>query len=64
VLDIPLLIEECINNLEEKLPDIEASVEALCEGILPCILPNYFYRSGGCYGYFEEILRPILESMT
>mmetsp|Transcript_22337 Transcript_22337/g.32537 ORF Transcript_22337/g.32537 Transcript_22337/m.32537 type:complete len:1588 (+) Transcript_22337:206-4969(+) len=59
--DIPVIVEECINNLEEKLKDVQAYVEALSEGILPCKLPKFFYRSGGCYGYFEGILRPILE---
>ena len=59
--DIPVLIEECMANLEDKLQDLQAYVEALRDGILPCKLPQYQYRSTGCYGYFEGILRPILE---
>ena len=59
--DLPMLVEECMSNMEEKLQDVSAYVEALRDGILPCKLPKFFYKSGGCYGYFEGILRPILE---
>jgi len=59
--DLPMLVEECMMNMEEKLQDVQAYVEALRDGILPCKLPKFFYKSGGCYGYFEGILRPILE---
>jgi len=59
--DLPLVIDEVLRNLEEKLMEVQTYVDALRHGIPPCKLPKYMWRTGGCYGFFEGRLRPILE---
>ena len=57
---LPLLVEECLNNLEERLVDVGAYLTAMKEGLPPCKLPKYMFRTGGCYGFFEGKLKPFL----
>eukprot|EP00520_Triparma_pacifica_P016970 CAMPEP_0118647642 /NCGR_PEP_ID=MMETSP0785-20121206/8721_1 /TAXON_ID=91992 /ORGANISM="Bolidomonas pacifica, Strain CCMP 1866" /LENGTH=1553 /DNA_ID=CAMNT_0006539761 /DNA_START=145 /DNA_END=4803 /DNA_ORIENTATION=+ len=57
---LPLLIEECLNNLEERLVDVDSYLRAMKEGLPPSKLPKYMFRTGGCYGFFEAKLKPFL----
>ena len=57
---LPLLIEECLNNLEERLVDVDSYLRAMKEGLPPSKLPKYMFRTGGCYGFFEGKLKPFL----
>jgi cytoplasmic FMR1 interacting protein len=59
--DMASIIDECFTILRVKIEDVAAYVDALWEGIMPCKLPKYMFRSSGCYGYFEGKLRTILE---
>ena len=58
---LPLIIEECLNNLEERLVDLKSYAEALKEGLPPIKLPKYMFRTGGVYGFFEGKLKVFLE---
>ncbi|GMI36528.1 hypothetical protein TrRE_jg10260 [Triparma retinervis] len=57
---LPLLIEECLNNLEERLVDVDSYLRAMKEGLPPSKLPKYMFRTGGCYGFFEAKLKGFL----
>eukprot|EP01041_Mallomonas_annulata_P000174 gene174-299_t len=59
--DLPLIIEQCVEYLVIKVREVHAYYEALSEGIPPCKLPKFMYKSGGAYGHFEVLLKPIIE---
>ncbi|GMH87256.1 hypothetical protein TL16_g10797, partial [Triparma laevis f. inornata] len=58
---LPLLIEECLNNLEERLVDVNSYLKAMKEGLPPVKLPKYMFKTGGCYGIFEGLLKQFIE---
>ncbi|GMH96491.1 hypothetical protein TrVE_jg14429 [Triparma verrucosa] len=58
---LPLLIEECLNNLEERLVDVDSYLKAMKEGLPPVKLPKYMFKTGGCYGIFEGLLRQFID---
>ena len=58
---LPLIVGECLNNLEERLVDLKSYAEAMKMGLPPIKLPKYMFRTGGVYGFFEGKLKPFLE---
>lgn len=58
---VALIIDTCLKSLANKLGEIKAYMEALREGIPPGKHPQYMFRAGGCYGYFEGQLKGLLE---
>ena len=60
-IDLNLIVEECMRVMSEKMQDVGAYVEALTEGIPPCMLPNHTFQNVGTYVFFEGKLRSLLE---
>jgi len=60
--DLPLIIDESINNIEQCLQDtLKPYSSALFELLPPCKLPKFMYKTGGCFAFFEGKLKGILE---
>eukprot|EP00629_Pelagomonadales_sp_RCC1024_P017002 CAMPEP_0119275140 /NCGR_PEP_ID=MMETSP1329-20130426/13283_1 /TAXON_ID=114041 /ORGANISM="Genus nov. species nov., Strain RCC1024" /LENGTH=1260 /DNA_ID=CAMNT_0007275501 /DNA_START=313 /DNA_END=4095 /DNA_ORIENTATION=+ len=59
-LGVPLLINNLLTNLRERLEMSKAYLDAITEGLPPCKLPKAMYGLAGCYGVFDALLKPIL----
>merc|ERR1719265_1610484 len=57
---LPLLINNLLTNLKERLEISKAYLDAIAEGLPPCKLPKTMYGLAGCYGVFDALLKPIL----
>lgn len=57
---IPLLANNLLTNLQERLEISKAYLDAITEGLPPCKLPKAMYGLAGCYGVFDALLKPIL----
>lgn len=57
---IPLLINNLLANLRDRLELSKAYLDAITEGLPPCKLPKAMYGLAGCYGVFDALLKPIL----
>ena len=49
-----------MNNLEERLIDVDSYLKAMKEGLPPVKLPKYMFKTGGCYGIFEGLLKQFI----
>ncbi|KAJ8613807.1 hypothetical protein CTAYLR_004917 [Chrysophaeum taylorii] len=57
---VPLLVNNLLANLGEKLEISKAYLDAITEGLPPCKLPKSMYGLAGVYGVFDALLKPIL----
>lgn len=57
---LPHIVKELVDFLEERLLLIKIYTAALQPGIPPCKLPKFVFQLGGCYTYFKEYLKPLL----
>jgi cytoplasmic FMR1 interacting protein len=57
---LPLLINNLLTNLKERLEISKAYLDAIAQGLPPCKLPKAMYGLAGCYGVFDALLKPIL----
>jgi cytoplasmic FMR1 interacting protein len=57
---IPLIVNNLLTNLRERLEISKAYLDAITEGLPPCKLPKAMYGLAGCYGVFDALLKPIL----
>lgn len=60
ITGLPLLINNLLTNLRERLEISKAYLDAITEGLPPCKLPKAMYGLAGCYGVFDALLKPIL----
>ena len=58
---VPLVVQFCVENLLGKLEVVREYMEALKDGIPPCKLPKFVFRTGGCYAYFQGKLKQFVE---
>jgi len=59
-LAVPLLVNNLLTNLADRLEIAKAYLDAITEGLPPCKLPKYMYGLAGVYGVFDALLKPIL----
>ena len=57
---IPLLVNNLLTNLGDRLEICKAYLDAISEGLPPCKLPKAMYGLAGVYGVFDALLKPIL----
>lgn len=57
---LPHIVKELVDFLKERLLLIKIYTAALQPGIPPCKLPKFVFQLGGCYTYFKEYLKPLL----
>ena len=57
---VPLLVNNLLTNLQERLEISKAYLDAITKGLPPCKLPKAMYGLAGCYGVFDALLKPIL----
>lgn len=58
--DLPLVVENCLHNLQDKVnSDLAAYAHVLLEAIPPIKLPSMKYGVCGAYGYFDLKLKDI-----
>ena len=50
-----------MKNLFDKIVDVSEYLEALREGVPPCVPPKFLFQTVGGYGYYEGKLRAILD---
>lgn len=50
-----------MKNLFDKIVDVSEYLEALKDGVPPCVPPKFLFQTVGGYGYYEGKLRAILD---
>jgi cytoplasmic FMR1 interacting protein len=60
VTQLPMILDQLIKNLFDKILDINEYLDALKDGVPPCKPPQALFRCIGAYGYYEGKLRSLL----
>lgn len=58
---LPMVLDQLIKNMYDKILDVSEYLDALIEGIPPCKPPQALFRSVGAYGYYEGKLKALLD---
>lgn len=58
--DLTMIVDQCMNNLADKLRNVSEYLDALKEGVPPCKFPPYLFKVTGSYGFYEGKLKALL----